>query len=589
MSLDIYKGFSRKSFFMTGGSGFMGKVLLFKLLKEFPDVEAIYVLMRGKSSRKLKRYIGPQERLKTEVLGSPCFDPLRESMGADAFKALSSRVIGVEGNINEDRLGLSDKDCQMILKSVHYIVHMAATVNFDERLNVAVDTNTLGALRTLAIAKECRRLEAMVHVSTCYVNYNHRGGTVEECLYPLPFDPEAMCKYLLCLNEQEVDEVSARLLKKYDFPNTYTFTKSMGEQLVYARRGNCPVSIVRPSIVGCSYKEPFPGWVDALTAAGGLILTVGLGVVHDVSACADAISDIVPVDFVANTIIKVLFKTQYHCKRQRVKVANAEQSQQLNVGGTLLTALAKAELPKKSGTAGGGIDGVAPLTAIASQQQQQQQQQQSQSQPQAEQDVTISAPVGCLMPCETQAVPLSFVYHAATSSSANHLTWKRLRDAARVYWNGKHKHPKALSYMKGELIDSDLQYMLRFFVFRELPHQFLRLVAHLPHPIGSREKQHLVGKLGRALFRSKELNRQFRAFTMHEWVFATRQTQSLDNDLNERSRSAFYFDTYMINWWFYSQAYVHGILKYIVKDTGGFEFPEQPATASEVFKRASSL
>ncbi|PWU83312.1 hypothetical protein C4B63_340g14 [Trypanosoma cruzi] len=129
MSLDIHQGFSRKSFFLTGGSGFMGKVLLFKLLKEFPDLDAIYILMRGKNSRRLKRYLGPQERLEKEVLGSPCFDPLREALGAEGFKARSSRLIGVEGNIHDDRLGLNDKDCQRILTSVNYIVHMAATVN----------------------------------------------------------------------------------------------------------------------------------------------------------------------------------------------------------------------------------------------------------------------------------------------------------------------------------------------------------------------------------------------------------------------------------------------------------------------------
>ncbi|KAF5222770.1 hypothetical protein ECC02_004101 [Trypanosoma cruzi] len=594
MSLDIHQGFSRKSFFLTGGSGFMGKVLLFKLLKEFPDLDAIYILMRGKNSRRLKRYLGPQERLEKEVLGSPCFDPLREALGAEGFKARSSRLIGVEGNIHDDRLGLNDKDCQRILTSVNYIVHMAATVNFDDRLTVAVDTNTLGALRVLAIAKECRKLEAMVHVSTCYVNYNLRGSTVEERLYPLPFDPEAMCKHILALNENEVDDVSSRLLKRYGFPNTYTFTKSMGEQLVYARRGNCPVSIVRPSIVGCSYKEPFPGWVDALTAAGGLLLTVGMGVVRDVCGRADAVSDIVPVDFVVNTIIKVLFKTQYHYKGQGVKVTNTEQPQRRHVGGALLNALAKAELPKKNGA--GGVEGVAPLAVIATQQrqqqeqqQQQQQQQQTQSQPQREQDGTVSVPATCLTPSEAPGASLPFVYHAATSSSLNCVTWRRLRDATRLYWNGKKKHPKALSPMTGEIIESNIKYMVRFILFRELPYYVLRFVANLPNPIGSEEKQKLVERLGRAVFRSKDLNRQFRAFVLHEWVFATAHTELLDDGLNERSRSAFYFDTYMINWWFYAQVYAHGLLKYIVRDVGGFEFPEQPSIPTEVFKRASSL
>ena len=35
--------------------------------------------------------------------------------------------------------------------------------------------NVLGSLRVLAIAKKCRNLEALVHTSTCYVNYNRHG------------------------------------------------------------------------------------------------------------------------------------------------------------------------------------------------------------------------------------------------------------------------------------------------------------------------------------------------------------------------------------------------------------------------------
>ncbi|PWU83311.1 hypothetical protein C4B63_340g16 [Trypanosoma cruzi] len=331
----------------------------------------------------------------------------------------------------------------------------------------------------------------MVHVSTCYVNYKLRGSTVEERLYPLSFDPEAMCKHILALNENEVDDVSSRLLKKYGFPNTYTFTKSMGEQLVYARRGNCPVSIVRPSIVGCSYKEPFPGWVDALTAAGGLLLTVGMGVVRDVCGRADAVSDIVPVDFVVNTIIKVLFKTQYHYKGQGVKVTNTEQPQRRHVGGALLNALAKAELPKKNGA--GGVEGAAPLAVIATQQrqqqQQQQQQQQTQSQPQREQDGTVSVPATCLTPSEAPGASLPFVYHAATSSSLNCVTWRRLRDATRFLLEWEEETPQGVVSHDGEIIESNIRYMMRFILFRELPYYVLRFVANLPNPIGSEEKQ----------------------------------------------------------------------------------------------------
>lgn len=41
-------------------------------------------------------------------------------------------------------------------------------------------------------------------------------------------------------------------------PNTYTFTKGLAETLVKRECRGYPVAIVRPSIVVCSWKEPFP-------------------------------------------------------------------------------------------------------------------------------------------------------------------------------------------------------------------------------------------------------------------------------------------------------------------------------------------
>lgn len=41
-------------------------------------------------------------------------------------------------------------------------------------------------------------------------------------------------------------------------PNTYTYTKALAEYLVQQEAGDLNVAIVRPSIVGASWKEPFP-------------------------------------------------------------------------------------------------------------------------------------------------------------------------------------------------------------------------------------------------------------------------------------------------------------------------------------------
>ena len=57
------------------------------------------------------------------------------------------------------------------------------------------------------------------------------------------------------------------------FPNTYTYTKNIGEKLLKKHRGSLPLVIIRPSMIGAAFKEPFPGWVDSISAATAVYLT----------------------------------------------------------------------------------------------------------------------------------------------------------------------------------------------------------------------------------------------------------------------------------------------------------------------------
>lgn len=56
------------------------------------------------------------------------------------------------------------------------------------------------------------------------------------------------------MNDAVWNAVTSSILK--DKPNTYTFTKQLGE-VVLAREGkDLPVAIVRPTIVSGSWREP---------------------------------------------------------------------------------------------------------------------------------------------------------------------------------------------------------------------------------------------------------------------------------------------------------------------------------------------
>lgn len=57
-----------------------------------------------------------------------------------------------------------------------------------------------------------------------------------------------------------VNDITPKLIG--DRPNTYTYTKALAEYVVQQEGAKLNTAIIRPSIVGASWKEPFPvSWV----------------------------------------------------------------------------------------------------------------------------------------------------------------------------------------------------------------------------------------------------------------------------------------------------------------------------------------
>ena len=113
----FYQG---RSVFVTGATGFMGKVLVRKLLHSCSAVEKIYILIRT------KRNVLPHDRLKV-LLDSPLFKEFKGS-------AILKKVEALAGDITLPKLGMSDEDLQTVIDNVSVIFHSAATVRFDEEL-----------------------------------------------------------------------------------------------------------------------------------------------------------------------------------------------------------------------------------------------------------------------------------------------------------------------------------------------------------------------------------------------------------------------------------------------------------------------
>lgn len=70
MKLQVRQFYADKVVLMTGITGFVGKVLLEKFLRECTNFKKLYLLIRMKPKKTL------QERLMREIFGSPIFIPL---------------------------------------------------------------------------------------------------------------------------------------------------------------------------------------------------------------------------------------------------------------------------------------------------------------------------------------------------------------------------------------------------------------------------------------------------------------------------------------------------------------------------------
>jgi long-chain acyl-CoA synthetase len=99
----------------------------------------------------------------------------------------------------------------------------------------------------------------------------------------------------LWVSEKLVEAGMSRA-RHWGWPNTYTYTKSLGEQVIAS--SDVPWAVVRPSIVESSLRFPFPGWNEGFTTSAPLAFMGLKG--HRAFPTADkAILDVVPVDLVA--------------------------------------------------------------------------------------------------------------------------------------------------------------------------------------------------------------------------------------------------------------------------------------------------
>jgi len=287
---EINEFLKSQTIFMTGVTGFLGKVLLWKILNEVGDSNVkLFVLVRSSKDASAKKRID-------EVFETKIFQPL-----VQAKPFVKDRVHVVEGDITKKGFGISKEDYEMVIKETTVVIHSAATTKFTENLKLAVEQNMVAVLEVLQLAKKCTKLISMVHVSTAYVAANRPNEEIQEKIYPHRWNPYEVMEMVSKMTLEEADAKTASMIEPY--PNTYSWTKSLAEHIIEKERGNLPICLVRPSIVTASLQEPVPGWIDVLLGPTGLFVAVGVGAFRVMRGTSKNVVDFIPCDLVVNGII----------------------------------------------------------------------------------------------------------------------------------------------------------------------------------------------------------------------------------------------------------------------------------------------
>lgn len=108
-----------------------------------------------------------------------------------------------------------------------------------------------------------------------------------------------------------LDTITPDLIKGY--PNTYTFTKSLAEDLVKSTSGVLPAAVFRPAIVIPTAKEPVVGWIDNHFGPTGIIVGVAAGLLRVIQVDKSLSAELVPVDMCVNSMLA----SAWHVATQR--------------------------------------------------------------------------------------------------------------------------------------------------------------------------------------------------------------------------------------------------------------------------------
>jgi long-chain acyl-CoA synthetase len=333
----------KRRILLTGATGFLGKVFLSLLLRWHPEIDRVYLLIRGDRRLALSR-------LRREIMDSPVMGPLREHLRDGFDRCFEEKIAVLCGDITEPDL-VSEGEAPA-RGEIDAVVHCAGLVNFEASLEKSLSVNTTGVANVIEFCR--KRGAALLHVSTCYAAGSADGHRFEDDI-PIDWCPNgrrnfklrreirdalaaiarveaeshdqvAQADELHVINadpdggevheaaaerwrkrwvEERLKEIGLDRARRWGWPNTYSYSKSLGEQLVFAAQDTIAATVARPSIIESALRDPFPGWNQGVNTSAPLTYLSGRGY-RFYPAKGELVLDVIPVDLAAHAMIPIL-------------------------------------------------------------------------------------------------------------------------------------------------------------------------------------------------------------------------------------------------------------------------------------------
>lgn len=342
---------SGKNLVVVGGTGFLGKVWLALVLTRFPEIGHIYLVVRPKEGQDV------EERFVSRILGSEVFAPLRAQLGVRFDDFIREKVTPMAGDVASPLCGISAALRQRMRGKIAALINVAGIVDFDPPLDEALSVNAFGCQNLVSLARDLGTTR-ILHTSTCYTAGGRTGRVpeVDPRQFPFPrageldlreWSPDREVAECLDVIEQarhraddafqksaflaqakknlaERDEPTrgpalarelAKVKRKYvetqlralgmerarfwGWPNTYTYTKSIGEQIIAS--SGLAFTIVRPAIVESTLEFPFPGWNEGINTSAPFIFLIREGGLQVPGSTNNL--DMIPCDLVCSAIL----------------------------------------------------------------------------------------------------------------------------------------------------------------------------------------------------------------------------------------------------------------------------------------------